>query len=288
MQRKKSPQRDTGQRRHQDRTTGSKATQGRAHPEDGQLVIGRIPVLEALRAGKRRPIRLLIQHSAHGLEEIYNAAGNTPVQSCSREELDHRVAGQLHQGVLLEAAPLPLISLADCLETITHPEAFVLILDGVEDPRNFGGIVRSAAALGAEAVIFGRDRSAPLSAAALKAAAGAMEYMNLVQVTNLSRSMETLKENGFWVVGLDADAPQTIWEANLDGRLALVVGSEGKGIRRLVSENCDFLVRIPLTGPVTSLNASVSAALAMTECLRRRVGNETGNEKKTGNDMPQE
>ena len=270
MQRKKLPQYNARQRPNRNRAAGSKFTQGRVQSEDGQLVIGRIPVLEALRAGKRRPVRLFIQRSAHDLDEVLNAAGTTPVQNCTREELDQRVAGQVHQGVILEAAPLPLSELADCLESITNPDAYVLILDGVEDPRNFGGIVRSAAALGAEAVIFGRDRSAPLSAAALKAAAGAMEYVNLVRVTNLSRCLETLKEKGFWVVGLDADAPQTIWEANMEGRLALVVGSEGKGIRRLVSEKCDFLVRIPLQGPVTSLNASVSAALAMTECLRKR------------------
>ncbi len=237
----------------------------------GQWVLGRIPVLEALRAGKRKPIRLFYQDSAVGLEDIMAAAGNTPKQACTRDMLDQRTAKQQHQGVLLEAAPLPLHNLENTLDLIQEANPVLMLLDGVENPRNFGGIVRSAAAMGAAAVIFGRDRSAPLSPAALKSAAGAMEYVPLIQVTNLARSMALLKERGYWIVGLDADAPQTIWEANLDGPVTLVVGNEGKGMRRLVADNCDFQANIPISGPISSLNASVSAALVLAECKRRRV-----------------
>jgi len=142
----------------------------------------------------------------------------------------------------------------------------------VQDPHNLGAVVRSAAACGAAGVLFAKDRSAPLSPAAVKAAAGAMEYVDLVQATNLARALGVLKKAGFWVAGLEAEGAKVLWDADLGGRMALVVGSEGKGIRRLVREQCDLLVRIPLTGPITSLNASVSAGIALAECVRQRRG----------------
>jgi len=146
----------------------------------------------------------------------------------------------------------------------------VVALDGVEDPHNFGAIVRSAAACGACAVLFGKDRAAPISAVSVKSAAGGMEYVDLVQATNLVRSLDALKKAGCWIAALDAEAPQDLWDADLTGRIVLVIGSEGKGIRRLVNEHCDLHLRIPLRGPITSLNASVSAAIALAECLRQR------------------
>jgi 23S rRNA (guanosine2251-2'-O)-methyltransferase len=119
-------------------------------------------------------------------------------------------------------------------------------------------------------VLFGKHRSAPVSATAAKTAAGAMEHIDLVQATNLKRGMQALKDQGFWVAGLDADAGQLLWQADLRGRIVLVIGSEGSGMRRTVRDACDFLLRIPLTGAITSLNASVSAAIALAECVRQR------------------
>lgn len=233
-------------------------------------VVGRIPVIECLRAGKRTARRLFVLRGAKDLDDIREAAQGVPIEESDRNRLDQLSGGVVHQGVVLEADSLPLLDASRWAKETFPDQAVVVILDGVEDPHNFGAIVRSAAACGANAVVFGKDRSAPISAAAMKSAAGAMEYIDLVQATNISRAIDDLKKVGFWVAGLAADADKTIWQAELKGRIALVVGSEGKGIRRLVRENCDFHLRIPLSGPITSLNASVSAAIAIAECLRQR------------------
>ncbi len=235
-----------------------------------QRIAGRIPVFECLRAQKRIARRLFVLASATGLDEIFEAAGPLPIEERSRKELDDLVEGTVHQGVVLEADPLPLMNEKEWLAQELPPDAVAVVLDGVEDPHNFGAIVRSASALGASGVFFAKRHAAPLSVAAFKSAAGAMEYIDLVEVTNITRALGALKEAGFWVAGFDAEATQTLWEADLGGKIALVIGSEGKGMRRLVQETCDFLVRIPLSGAISSLNASVSAAVALAECQRRR------------------
>ncbi|HOF38861.1 MAG TPA: 23S rRNA (guanosine(2251)-2'-O)-methyltransferase RlmB [Candidatus Hydrogenedentes bacterium] len=237
-----------------------------------QRIAGRIPVLECLRAGKRAPRRLFVLPSAQGMDGILDAAAGVPIETRPRAELDQLADGTVHQGVVLEADPLPVLCEKDWLAQSLPADALAVVLDGIEDPHNFGAIVRSASALGAHGVFFAKRHAAPLSAAALKSAAGAMSYIDLVEVTNITRALGTLKKAGFWVAGFDADAPQTLWQADLSGRLAVVIGSEGAGMRRLVQETCDFLVRIPLTGAITSLNASVSAAIALAECRRRRAG----------------
>lgn len=233
-------------------------------------VAGRIPVLECLRAGRRRAHRLYLVEGGRDLGPLRTAARGLPVQECTRRELDVLAEGAVHQGVILEADPLPLLEPAPWLARETDPDAVVVALDGVEDPHNFGAIVRSAAAFGARAVLFAKDRAAPVSPASVKSAAGAMEYVDLIQATNLARALEEFKRAGFWTVALDADGPQSLWEAGLDGRVVLVIGAEGTGLRRLVRERCDFLLRIPIAGPITSLNASVSAAVALAECVRQR------------------
>ncbi|MDZ4857397.1 MAG: 23S rRNA (guanosine(2251)-2'-O)-methyltransferase RlmB [Candidatus Hydrogenedentes bacterium] len=233
-------------------------------------VVGRIPVLECLRAGKRTARRLFVMRGAQGIDDVRAAAQGIPIEETDRNRLDQLSGGVVHQGVVLEADALPLLDAALWARGAFPDQAVVVILDGVEDPHNFGAIVRSAAACGACAVLFGKDRSAPISAAAMKSAAGAMEYIDLVQATNVSRAIDDLKKVGFWIAGLDAEADKSIWEADLKGRIGLVIGSEGKGIRRLVREHCDFHLRIPLSGPITSLNASVSAAIAIAECMRQR------------------
>ncbi len=233
-------------------------------------VIGRIPVLECLRANKRTARRLLLLRDATGLDDIRAAAEHVPVETCSRADLDALAKGATHQGVVLEADPLPRVTLVEWLTWPIARDAVLVILDGVEDPHNFGAIVRSAAACGASAVMFGKDRSAPISPVSVKSAAGAMEYIDLIEVTNLVRAVEAVKKAGFWIAALDAKAEQVLWDTDLKGRVGLVIGSEGKGVRRLVAKNCDFHLRIPLTGAITSLNASVSAAIALAECLRQR------------------
>ena len=234
-------------------------------------IIGRIPVLECLRAQRRKARRLFLLRGAKGLDQIRRAAQAVPIEERSRVELERMTKGATHQGVLLEADPLPVLELADWLARPLPKDAILVILDCIEDPHNFGAIARSAAACGATGLLFAKDRTAPLSATAQKSAAGAMEYLDLIRVTNLARSLSKLKEAGFWVTGLEADSPQLLWEADLSGRVALIIGSEGKGLRHLVRQHCDFQLRIPLQGPITSLNASVSAGIALAECLRQRA-----------------
>jgi len=237
----------------------------------GEIVTGRIPVLEALRARRRTARKLYLLNTGKGLDELREAGKNVPTVEASRDELD-RISGEsMHQGVVLQASPLPLIDLSVWIERSLSPDAFCVVLDEVEDPHNFGAIVRSASALGAAGVIFGKDRAAPLSPSALKSAAGAMEHIPLIQVTNISRALEELKKANFWCAALDADAEKDLWHADLKGRMALVIGNEGDGLRRLVRETCDYTLRIPIGGPISSLNASVSAALALAECARQRA-----------------
>ena len=240
--------------------------------ERGQsdLVFGRNSVLECLRAGRRRAQVLHLVAGGEDLNAIREAAHGVTIVETSRAELDRLTKGGVHQGVVLEANSLPHYDLKTWLAKPIAKDAVAVILDGVTDPHNLGAIARSAVAMGAAALILPEDRAAPLTPAAVKAASGAMEHIDLIRVTNLSRAIGQIKEHEFWIAALDPEGEKTLWEADLGGRIGLVIGSEGSGLRRLVRESCDFAVRIPLPGPIPSLNASVSAAIALAECLRRR------------------
>ena len=189
----------------------------------------------------------------------------------SRQEIEGIIGkGAVHQGIALLARPLPDVLLDDILDATEGTEAVVVVLDQVTDPQNVGAILRSAAAFGARAVIVpGRGAPRPTGALA-KAASGALEFVPLIEVTNLSTALDALKARGFWCAGLDSTASQSLGEADLSGRLALVLGSEGKGLRRLVGERCDLLVRLPITDRVESLNVSAAAAIALYELARGR------------------
>lgn len=234
------------------------------------FVHGRIPVLECLKADRRKARRLHLLEGGKHQNELINAAGDVPIEWTSRVELDYLTKDAVHQGVVLEADPLPLIDLQDWVNDITGSQSLVVVLDSIEDPQNFGAIARSAVACGASALVFGKDRSSPISPTVMKAAAGAMEYIDLIQVTNLPRALEILQGVNFWVAGLDAEGEKLIWDADFSGRTVLVIGNEGKGIRPLVRKKCDYMVHIPISGPISSLNASVSAAIALMECVRQQ------------------
>lgn len=239
-------------------------------PHMADRIVGRIPVRECLKANRRKPRRLFLLRGAKGLDEIRHAARDIPIEECDRNRLDHLAKDQTHQGAILDADPLPIHNADEWANGQFPQEAVVLVLDSIEDPHNFGAIVRSAVAFGATAVVFGKDRSAPLSAATFKSGAGAFEYAELVQATNLARCLQNLKESGFWTAAFSEEATDDMWKADLKGRIALVIGSEGKGVRPLVQKHCDMNLRIPLPGPIGTLNASVSAAIALAECLRQR------------------
>lgn len=227
-------------------------------------------MLECLKAQRRKPLRLFLMRGSDGLEGIRRAARAVPIEDVTRDALDRMAKGQVHQGAILQAAPVPLWDLRAWLVRGCAPDAYLVILDEVVDPQNFGGIIRSAAALGAAGVVFGKDRAAPVSSAAVKASTGAVEHIDLIQVSNIPNALKLLQEHGFWMTGLAGEAEKLLWEIDLTGKVALVMGSEGSGLRRLVRERCDNLAKIPMTGAISSLNVGSCAAVALTECVRQR------------------
>jgi 23S rRNA (guanosine2251-2'-O)-methyltransferase len=210
------------------------------------------------------------------LERIVEAAvwAGLPVHPSARAELDTLAPGARHQGVVAAVREGPVPFGESDLEAMVAGSAgvpLVLVLDGVQDPHNLGACLRTADAAGALAVVAPRDRAVGLTPAARKVASGAAESVPFVQVTNLARALRTLKDAGLRVVGAAGDAGQSLYDADLAGPLALVVGGEGTGLRRLTRETCDALVRIPMAGSVESLNVSVAAALCLYESVRQRA-----------------
>lgn len=236
---------------------------------------GRNPVYEALR-GNRKIHRIFIQEgvSAEVIDNILELAAdkNVPVSRISSEKLDEGAKSHAHQGVIAEADALEQYDLAEIIEMKKNKDgdSLVIILDEIKDPHNFGAIIRTAYAAGADAVIYQDRRAVDITPIVLKSAAGAAEHIPLVKVSNINYAIKDLKEAHFWIAGADAAAEQTHFEADLSGSLALVIGSEGSGLRRLVRENCDFLVKIPMEGELGSLNASVAAAVIIYEIFRQR------------------
>jgi 23S rRNA (guanosine2251-2'-O)-methyltransferase len=196
------------------------------------------------------------------------------VQTASADALSKMVGDVVHQGAVAAMRPLKAWDdhdLTDALSRLTV-DPLLLILDGVTDPHNLGACLRTADAAGAHAVVIPKDRAAAVDGVVRKVAAGAAEFVPVASVTNLARTLDLLKERGIWVVGTDGDAPQPLYSADLKRPLAMVLGAEGSGMRRLTRERCDFLVRIPMAGHVQSLNVSVAAGIALFEALRQRSG----------------
>ncbi len=237
------------------------------------LICGINPVLEALGAGSRHFERLLV---AKGLrnrrisEAIHKATHlAVPLRFETRETLD-RIAGEVpHQGIIAVVSAKPAMSLESLLATVKDP-ALLVVLDGVEDPRNLGAILRTAEAAGVDGVLLPERHSAGLSETVGRASAGALEHVKVARVGNVVQALEALKARGIWVVGFDATGRER-WDAvDYKRPVALVVGGEGRGMRRLVREHCDHLVSLPLFGHVASLNVSVAAGVALYEVVRQR------------------
>jgi len=195
------------------------------------------------------------------------------VHAASADALSKLVGDVVHQGAVAAMRPLKAWDEHDLKEGLDQltVDPLLLILDGVTDPHNLGACLRTADAAGAHAVVIPKDRAATVDGVVRKVAAGAAEFMPVASVTNLARTLAGLKERGIWVVGTDGEAEQAIYAADLKRPLALVLGSEGSGMRRLTKETCDFLVRIPMAGHTPSLNVSVAAGIALFEALRQRV-----------------
>jgi len=199
------------------------------------------------------------------------AEARVAVGQCERREMDAWVEG-VHQGVVADVSPSQVWGEAMLDELLDRTEGapLLLVLDGVTDPHNLGACLRTADAAGALAVIVPKDKSATLNATVRKVACGAAEVIPLVAVTNLARSLEKLQQRGLWVVGTAGEAEQELYEQDLTGPTVLIMGAEGKGMRRLTREHCDYLVKLPMAGSVSSLNVSVATGVCLFEALRQR------------------
>ena len=243
-------------------------------PED--VIIGRNAVTEALRSGRSINKLLLAEGDHQGsIREIAALAKERGllVQHVERSKIEAIAGGLRHQGVLAYVAPVDYVELEDILQTAVarNEVPFLLLLDELEDPHNLGALLRTADAAGVHGVLIPRRRSCPLSATVAKTSAGAVEYVPVARIGNIAQTIRSLKKQGFWVVGADMEGQDAYYDANLTGPLVLVVGSEGHGIGRLIREQCDFLVRIPMMGRINSLNASVAGSILMYEAMRQRL-----------------
>lgn len=243
---------------------------------NSSLIFGLSPVLEALRANNRRIEKVLIADGAreHRISEIIDLAKQNGVlwQKSPRENLNKLVeTGANHQGVIAFTAAADYSDADELLREISSKEdALCVVLDGVEDPRNLGAILRSVECAGADGVFIPERRAVGLTETVAKSSAGATEYVKVAKVANINRLIEELKENDFWVVGTSGEAKTDYTDWDWTRKTAFVLGSEGKGLHRLVAENCDVLVKIPMRGKIESLNVSVAAGVILFEAVRQK------------------
>ena len=242
-----------------------------------RFVYGVNPVLEALKAHPRDVMRVMLERGkegrrSQGADRVAQAAveAGVHVEDVPQGELAHRSRSGVHQGVGAELAEFRYAELEDLLARATRP-ALLLVLDGVTDPQNLGALIRSAHAFGVHGVVVPKDRAAGVTPAAFKAAAGALEHCPVARVTNLARALEQVKEQGIWTVALAAEGDKELGEVDLTVPTALVLGSEGSGVRPLVRKTCDHLARIPIAGQVGSLNVAAAGAVALYEVARQRA-----------------
>lgn len=242
-----------------------------------QHIYGIHAVTALLRESPERIRQLLTQSGRQDarLEQLLHLArqAKIPVQTLSRDALDQLAGGGVHQGVvahLANSVRFTEAELPQLLDSLSAPP-FLLVLDGVQDPHNLGACLRSANAAGVHAVIVPKDKSAQLTPAVYKAASGAADITPLIQVTNLARTLELLKQRNIWVYGASDAAPKTLFQADLTGPIAWVLGAEGEGLRRLTRDTCDALFSIPMQGSVSSLNVSVATGVCLFEALRQRL-----------------
>lgn len=267
-------------RPQKDRRTGEKSVKNIKNvpldvaelPED--MVAGRNAVMEALK-GSRSVNKLMIANgSTEGsIKEIIAVAKEKGVniQYWERSKLDSIAIGIRHQGVLAQVAPVEYAELEDILQAAREKNEppFIVLLDELEDPHNLGAILRTADAAGVHGVLIPKHRSCPLSATVAKTSAGAVEHVPVARVGNLVQTIKKLKNEGLWVAAADMDG-KDYYETDLTGPLLLIIGSEGQGVGRLVKEQCDFVVRIPMVGKINSLNASVAGSILMYEAMKQR------------------
>lgn len=239
-------------------------------------VWGRNPVLETLRSN-RQVKRLLLaegQRDAPAIAAILEEARRrqVPVETVPRQRLDHYSQGAVHQGCLAVVEARKYASLEQILDRASqkNEDPFLLILDAIQDVNNLGSLLRSAEAAGVHGVVIPSHEAAEVNATVIKTSAGATEHLLIAQENNITHTIDLLKKQNIWVIGLAGEAKTDYDKANLTGALTLVVGNEGKGISRLVREHCDLLIKLPMRGTINSLNAAVAGSIALYEALRQR------------------
>jgi 23S rRNA (guanosine2251-2'-O)-methyltransferase len=231
-----------------------------------EVIYGVRPVIEALHSDRREVFEVL---DAVGEKSVASKAAvkRVPVKRVPRQRIEELARGGAHQGVAARVGPYPYSSLKEILATT---EPLVIVLDSVTDPHNLGAVLRAADGAGASGVVLPKDRAVGVTSAAVKASAGASEHVPVARETNLRRALEKMKEAGMWVYALEEAEATAYTDLELSGPVAFVLGSEGRGIRRLVREGCDGAVSIPMRGAVSSLNVSVAAAVLLYEAMRQR------------------
>ncbi|MBE7012869.1 MAG: 23S rRNA (guanosine(2251)-2'-O)-methyltransferase RlmB [Ruminococcaceae bacterium] len=240
------------------------------------IIEGRNPIIEALRSGREIDKILVARGDRNGsIVKIISDAKKKGIviQEVDRAKLDSMSQTKNHQGVIAYVATAEYVTVDDILDSAKEKgEApFIVIADEITDPHNLGSVLRTANAAGVHGIIIPKRRSAGLNSVVAKTSAGAVEFTPVAKVSNIAATIDKLKKENVWIVGADMDGDRTIYTHDFSGGVAIVVGSEGNGISRIVKEKCDFLVRIPLLGEITSLNASVAGALMMYEVVRNRL-----------------
>lgn len=240
------------------------------------IIEGRNPVIEAIK-NDREIDKIMIANGAKegSIKKITAMAKekNIIIQYVDRNKLDEISTSHSHQGVIANVSEYKYFELDDLIQNAKDKgeDPFFIILDEITDPHNLGSIIRTADAVGAHGVIIPKRRSVHITPTVAKASAGAVEYVPVCKVTNIVNTIKTLKEHGLWIAAADMDG-QTFYEQNLTGPIGLVIGSEGFGISRLVKKNCDYIVKMPMVGNVTSLNASVAGSIILYEIFKQRIG----------------
>ena len=236
-------------------------------------IAGVNPVQEALRRGREGIRELVLSRTDSRVEAIRELAEQLglPVRFGNRDELTAKVGYPQHQGIALYVKGDPYLPFESFLERPLSELEPLMILDSIQDPQNLGSLLRSSCFLGAKGVLIPKDRSAGITPTVIKVAAGATSYLPVMRVTNLVRALEQIKEAGIWIVGLDVQGTESLYETDFSVPAALVIGNEQKGIRPLVRKHCDLLVHIPAHGPLQSLNAAIAGAVALAELQRQRL-----------------
>lgn len=250
--------------------------------DEPQIIVGRNPVQEALRDLSTEIEKVLVKQGAGGgfISSIRREARErgVPVQFVPETRLNRMAGGAVHQGIAAITAPVAYLELDEMLlriagdvDEVRRQQPIILLLDGIQDPHNFGAILRSAVAAGVDGVVVPRQGMAPLSVVAVKASAGTANRIPIARVGNLADVLYPLKERGYWVLGADSGGGETIWTFDWNRPLAIVMGAEGRGLRRRVADGCDHLVSIPMRGNAESLNASVAAGIILFAATRDRA-----------------